>query len=151
LDLLKLASTPKAEVVALVHPTNPTRHLTTDQLRRILTGEITNWSALGGSDLPILVILPDELDGVRAAVATALLPGRSTARFTEKLSDILPLIAANPGAIGLAARVTLTPESAWAEIEPHLSVPLYIVARRETLEADPKLELVLNSLQSRAR
>ena len=154
LEQLKLAATPKADVVALLHPSNSLRHLTLDEFRRILIGEITNWSALGGPDRPIVLILPDELDGVRATVATAVLKGRSfsdAARIVEKTGDIPSLVAGMPGAISVLARVTLSRDAKWAEVEPVLNVPLYIVARRDRLETDTKLEMVLNSLHSRAR
>ena len=154
LDQLKLAATPKSDIVTLLHPSNPVRRLSVVQLQGILTGEITNWSAIGGPNRPIVLILPDELDGVRATIATALIQGRtfvSTARIVEKLGDIPPLVEADPGAIGLVGRVALTPTSTWAEIDPILNVPLYIVARRDRLEEDAKLERLLNSLHSRAR
>jgi phosphate transport system substrate-binding protein len=154
LELLKLAATPKAEVVALVNPTNPVRRLTKEQLQAILSGEITNWKAVGGPDLAVQVVLPDELDGVRATVTTGLMDHRAfspSAKVVMRASEILPLVAADAGAVGLLPRGTLAAESAWAEIEPRLSVALYIVARKDRLEADPKLEMVLNSLHSRAR
>ena len=37
-------------LVFIVHPDNPVQSLTQDQIRRIYTGDITNWKALGGED-----------------------------------------------------------------------------------------------------
>lgn len=153
-EQLKLAKTSKAEIVALVNPSNPVRTLSADQLRAILTGEIVNWSAVGGPDRPIALILTDELDGVRASVATGLLEGRSfaaNAEIVKRVPEILPKVAAAPGAVGLVPRATLAADSVWAEVEPKIAVALYLVARKDHLEADSKLEMVLNSLHSRAR
>ncbi|HLP09874.1 MAG TPA: substrate-binding domain-containing protein [Opitutaceae bacterium] len=154
LEKLKLADSPKAELVALVHPGNRVRQLTTEQLRSILVGAITDWSALGGPAQPINVILPDSLDGVRATLATALLAGReftASAQIVERTPDIPALVAEDSGAIGVLPRGMLAVDSACAEITPKLALALYIVARKERLEEDPKLETLLNSLHSRAR
>lgn len=39
-----------------LNPDNPVENLSMDQLRKIFSGEITNWKDLGGSDQPIVVI-----------------------------------------------------------------------------------------------
>jgi len=43
-------------VVPIIHPNNPVTGLSLKQLKQIYTGEIKNWSEVGGKDLPILVI-----------------------------------------------------------------------------------------------
>lgn len=154
LDQLKLAMSPKAEVVALLHPSNPLRHLTSAQLLEVLTGQTTNWSKLGGPDRAIVVVLPDELDGVRATLATELLAGRpflATARVCGQIAEIPPLVATEPGALAVLARASLTPNATFAELEPRINVGLYLVLPRARLETNPQLERVVNSLHSRAR
>ena len=53
---------PKEHIVGLdgiavvVHPGNPVGQLTLDQLRAIFTGEITNWSAVGGRNERIVIL-----------------------------------------------------------------------------------------------
>jgi phosphate transport system substrate-binding protein len=42
-----------AGLVFITDPTNTTRNITSDQIRRIYSGEITNWSQVGGDDSPI--------------------------------------------------------------------------------------------------
>lgn len=60
---------PVAHVVAMdgvcvvVHPSNPVKELTTQQVRDIYTGKITNWSELGGPDLKIVAISRDTSSG----------------------------------------------------------------------------------------
>jgi phosphate transport system substrate-binding protein len=54
--------TPKEFLVALdgiavvVHPKNPVKNLTADQLREIFLGNITNWKTLGGANKPIVIL-----------------------------------------------------------------------------------------------
>jgi phosphate transport system substrate-binding protein len=154
LDRLKLAATPKAEVVALVNSDNPIRRLTAEQLRAVLTGEIDNWSALGGAERPIHVIVPDALDGVRATLEVELLQGRAiagTARCVENQAELLAAVAGDPAAVSVVARISVPGGVACAEVVPTIAVPLTIVAVRERLGQDTLLEMVLNSLHSRAR
>jgi len=60
---------PVAHVVAMdgvcvvVHPSNPVKALTITQVREIYMGKITNWSQVGGADMPIVVISRDTSSG----------------------------------------------------------------------------------------
>ena len=50
-------------LVVVVHPSNPVKGLTKDELKQIYIGEIANWKALGGPDLKIVVISRDTNSG----------------------------------------------------------------------------------------
>ncbi|MBN2163868.1 MAG: PstS family phosphate ABC transporter substrate-binding protein [Pontiellaceae bacterium] len=60
---------PVAHVVALdglpilVHPSNPVKDLTVEQVRKIYLGEITNWKEVGGPDMAIVSISRDTNSG----------------------------------------------------------------------------------------
>lgn len=60
---------PVAHVVAMdgvcvvVHPSNPLKGLTTEQVRKIYMGEYTNWKELGGPDKAIACISRDSSSG----------------------------------------------------------------------------------------
>jgi len=43
-------------LIVAVHPNNPVKGLTMDQLRKVFSGAITNWKELGGPDAPIAVL-----------------------------------------------------------------------------------------------
>ncbi|NSX53604.1 phosphate ABC transporter substrate-binding/OmpA family protein [Parasulfitobacter algicola] len=45
-------------IVPIVHPDNIVRSVTLEQLARIASGEITNWSQLGGANQTIRMVLP---------------------------------------------------------------------------------------------
>lgn len=42
-------------LVAITHPSNPVNNISLDQVRKVFTGQITNWRQLGGKDAPIEV------------------------------------------------------------------------------------------------
>ncbi|MBV6457106.1 MAG: Phosphate-binding protein PstS [Fimbriimonadaceae bacterium] len=47
----------------VVHPSNPVKSLTMDQLRRIYIGQITNWKQVGGDDEAMVVFSRDSNSG----------------------------------------------------------------------------------------
>lgn len=53
-------------LVVITHPDNPVQSLTMEQLAGIYSGQITNWSDVGGDDAPITVITRQEGSGTRA-------------------------------------------------------------------------------------
>lgn len=50
-------------VVVVVNPENPVKALTTEQVKKIFTGEIVNWKDLGGADAPIILNARDAASG----------------------------------------------------------------------------------------
>lgn len=50
-------------IVPIVHPSNPVKNLTMDQLKAIYDGSIKNWKQLGGKDENIVVISRDTSSG----------------------------------------------------------------------------------------
>ena len=49
----------------IVNPKVTVDNLTTDQVKDIFTGKITNWSQVGGADAPIVVVVRDKASGTR--------------------------------------------------------------------------------------
>ena len=60
----------KDEIVFVVHSANPVSKLTLAQIRDIHIGKVTNWSQVGGKDLPITVYSDAATAGTRAMVKT---------------------------------------------------------------------------------
>jgi phosphate transport system substrate-binding protein len=50
-------------IVPVVHPSNPVKNLTLEQLKGIYKGDIGNWKEVGGPDLKIVVISRDTSSG----------------------------------------------------------------------------------------
>lgn len=50
-------------VIPVVHPSNPIKNLSKDQLKAIYTGAVTNWKDLGGKDEKIVVVSRETSSG----------------------------------------------------------------------------------------
>ena len=50
-------------IVPVVHPSNPMKDITMDQLKAIYKGEVKNWKDVGGSDKTVVVISRDTSSG----------------------------------------------------------------------------------------
>lgn len=50
-------------VVPVVHPSNPVKNITMEQLKAVYTGKIKNWKEIGGEDRKIIVVSRDTSSG----------------------------------------------------------------------------------------
>lgn len=103
-DKLKAHEIKRTRVGIGVHPSNPVRHATREQLQKILEGKITNWKSLGGADLPIRVILVGGGGGVTVTVEAALLKGEQASTpnklYVKTATQLFQVVEQEPGAIG---------------------------------------------------
>lgn len=101
-------------VVPIVNPSNPVGQLGIEQLREIISGRITNWSAVGGPSRPIAVYLPAEGTDEARVVEGILLRGASVGSTVVRVPTSAAAVRAvtapsGANAIALAAFSTAVP------------------------------------------
>jgi len=83
--------------------------LTTDQIKAIYSGQTTNWKALGGPDLPIVVVSRPSSSGTRATFQKYVLGGAVESitgpdnLTTDSTGTVISNVQQTAGAIGYAA------------------------------------------------
>jgi phosphate transport system substrate-binding protein len=96
----------RTRIGVIVHHKNPVRAVKLSQIVDILTGKITNWTSLGGPDLPIRIVVVGGGGGVATAVQAALLnDGDVTAPnkiYTRSAIQVTQIVEQEPGALGFA-------------------------------------------------
>ncbi len=92
-------------VAVIVNPGNGVEDLTTEQIAQIFTGQVTNWSQLGGADEAIAVYGREAGSGTRGAFEEILGVEDACQYLNEYSStgDVIGNVASNPGAIGYAS------------------------------------------------
>lgn len=100
------------EAVFITHPANPVSELSGEQIAQLLSGEIDNWSQVGGPNKPVLVVTMIPGDGVRSAVESKFLKkhGKTFAensRAVPSANQAATIVSQIPHAIGIAGIATV--------------------------------------------
>jgi phosphate transport system substrate-binding protein len=102
-------------IAVIVHPDNPVRGLTMAQLAAIYRGDVVNWSQVGGPDLPILVVVREQISGTRGAFDELVLEKQSLTAPNQQVSiaasEVVAIVAENAAAIGYVGFGHLEPTS----------------------------------------
>ena len=89
----------------IVNPEVTVDDIAIADLAKIFTGEITNWSQVGGADQEIVVINRQAGSGTRAVFEAAVLGDQESATFQEQDSSgtVAKMVSETPGAISYLA------------------------------------------------
>lgn len=97
-------------IAVIVNPENKIDDLTIDEIASLYTGEITNWSEVGGDDLPVVLIGREAASGTRDGFES-ITKTEDKCTYTQELTstgDVVQTVASNPNAIGYASLESLS-------------------------------------------
>ena len=92
-------------IAIIVHPENPVADLSVETIAKIYTGEITNWSEVGGNDVEIVLIGREAGSGTRDGFES-ITDTEDACQYRQELTstgDVITTVSQNPGAIGYAS------------------------------------------------
>ena len=92
-------------IAVIVNHENTIADLTLEQIADIFTGEITNWSQLGGSDMEIVLIGREAGSGTRGGFEE-IVGVEDICSYRQELTstgDVITAVSQNPGAVGYAS------------------------------------------------
>ena len=92
-------------IAIIVHPENPVSDLSLETIAKIYTGEITNWSEVGGNDVEIVLIGREAGSGTRDGFES-ITDTEDACLYRQELTstgDVITTVSQNPGAIGYAS------------------------------------------------
>ncbi len=92
-------------IAVIVNPENPVSDLDVETIAKIYTGEITNWSDVGGADAEIVLIGREAGSGTRDGFES-ITKTEDLCQYRQELTstgDVITAVSQNPGAIGYAS------------------------------------------------
>ena len=92
-----------------LRPHRPSAHgwkgLTLEQIKGLATGEITNWSEVGGPDMPVVLVGREAGSGTRDGFES-IVDVKDACKYDQELTStgaVIAGVAANPNAFGYAS------------------------------------------------
>ena len=92
-------------IAIIVNPENPVSDLSLETIAKIYTGEITNWSEVGGNDAEIVLIGREAGSGTRDGFES-ITDTEDACKYRQELTstgDVITTVSQNPNAIGYAS------------------------------------------------
>ena len=92
-------------IAIIVNPENAVEELSLETIAKIYTGEIKNWSEVGGKDAEIVLIGREAVSGTRDGFE-AITDTEDACQYRQELTstgDVITTVSQNPDAIGYAS------------------------------------------------
>lgn len=99
-------------LAVVVHPSNPVKQLTRQQLEDIFRGKITNWKQVGGDDRKIVVYSRETSSGTYEFFKESVLKNKnymSSSLSMPATGAIIQSVSQTPGAIGYVGLAYVSP------------------------------------------
>ena len=96
-------------IAVIVNPANTVEDLDIETIAKIYTGEITNWSEVGGADAEIVLVGREAGSGTRSGFEE-LTETVDKCKYRQELTstgDVITAVAQNPDAIGYASLASI--------------------------------------------
>ena len=96
-------------IAIIVNPENPVNDLTLDQIAKLYTGEITNWTDVGGNDAEVVLIGREAASGTRDGFES-ITGTKDKCQYRQELTstgDVITAVSQNPDAIGYASLASI--------------------------------------------
>jgi DNA-binding transcriptional LysR family regulator len=125
----------EAQIVLIVHPSNPVQNLSADELQNLFSGVVQNWSQIGGLDQAVIPWVLTPADESRQLFDKTILGELNLASQARLAADpiwMLAEVSADPGAIGYLPAAwlddTVRPVDLQAALGDELRLPLMALA-----------------------
>jgi len=119
-DRLQAHSILSTRIAIAVHTSNSVRKASLNQIRKVIVGQIANWSELGGKDQPIRVVMVGGGGGVTTAVEAELLDGKAPEGqhviWVKSPVQLVQVVEQEAGAVGFA-QLALVKQRGLVEIQ----------------------------------
>lgn len=139
-------------IAVITHPSNPVQRLSAAELQALFTGQVQNWTELGGRDQTVTPWALTPADESRQLFENEIIDEGKISGQTRLAADpawMLAEVSVDPGAVGYLPAVWLIESVEAVELEPSLrkalSLPLLALADSEPQGADRRLLICLQS------
>lgn len=135
-------------VAFIVHPSNPVKDLSFEQVTDILAGRITFWNQLGGMNQPIELITDPGGGGIRTMVEMTIGEWGDVMidPRTVQSAALVPLVVSKmPNAIGLSTGTAVDNGVFALRLDRVIEQPLFLITLGEP---DPRLKKLIEAVRS---
>lgn len=127
----------KDAIAAIVHKDNPIKELSSEQLKGIFTGKVTNWSQVGGNDLPIQPYMVKAASATREVFAKHVLKGDNYGDVVKVATPDATMVTTVGRELGAIGQISFSFFSEFSNVramsvdgqEPSVNNPNYPISR----------------------